>query len=115
MRSTPTALLTALMLTAAVSLPARAEPGDALDRAMNVELLEAVVLQTLSRIDLDAAINGFEQAAQAAADGRSSADNPELARARGALEQQMAQAGPQLARAAVGLLGPLLRAWRAEP
>lgn len=106
--------LTALMLTAVVSLPARAEPGDALDRALNMGMLESVVLQALARIDMDAAIHGFEQAAQAAADGRASADNPELARARGAIEQQMAQAGPQLARAAAGLMGPVLRAWRAE-
>ena len=69
-----TAFATALALTAGLSLPAHAEPGEALDRLLDGGAMESLVLRALSGVDFDAMIAGFEHSAQAAAEGRAPAD-----------------------------------------
>lgn len=108
-----TAFATALALTAGLSLPAHAEPGEALDRLLDGGAMESLVLRALSGIDFDALIGGFEQSAQAAAEGRAP-DAAQMDNTRKQIEQQMAQTAPALARDAAGLLGPVLRELRAE-
>ena len=104
----PTAAALLIALGAAAGA-ARAEPGDAIERAVGSGVLERAVATALSRIDFDALITGFEQQAQAAAEGRAGTESDALARARGQMEEQARQAGPQLARGAAGLIGPVLR------
>ena len=108
-----TAFATALALTAGLSLPVHAEPGEALDRLLEGGVMESLVLRALSGIDFDALIGGFEHSAQAAAEGRAP-DAAQMDNTRKQIEQQMAQTAPALARDAAGLLGPVLRELRAE-
>ena len=102
-----------LALAAAFSLPAQAESDDAVERLLDGGVVETLVGRALSGIDFDALIAGFEQSAQAAAEGRP-VDPEQLARTREKLDRQMAQTGPALARDAAGVLGPVLRELRAE-
>lgn len=106
-------LLIALSLGLLAVLPARAEPAAALDRMLEGGAFEAVVLRALAGIDLDTLIAGFEQQAQAAAEGRVP-DPEQMARAQARIEQQMAQTAPLLMQDAAGLLAPVLRELRHE-
>ncbi|MDO5691724.1 MAG: hypothetical protein Q4G70_04480 [Pseudomonadota bacterium] len=113
-----TALVTALALTAGLSLPAQAEPGEALNRALEVgalegDALESLLPRVLAGIDVDALIHVFEQSAQAAAEGRTP-DPAQMDEARQQVERQMEQTAPMLAREAASALGPVLRELRAE-
>lgn len=106
-------LLIALSLGLLAVLPARAEPGAALDRMLEGGAFEAVVLRALAGIGLDTLITGFEQQAQTAAEGRAP-DPEQLAHAQARIEQQMAQTAPLLMQDTAGLLAPVLRELRHE-
>lgn len=106
-------LLIALSLGLLAVLPARAEPGAALDNMLEGGAFEAVLLRALAGIDLDTLIIGFEQQAQAAAEGRAP-DPEQLAHAQARIEQQMAQTAPLLMQDTARLLAPVLRELRQE-
>lgn len=109
------AALAGLMLLTGLSAQAQLErPADPLAHLGDSGAIEAMAARALSAIDTDAWISGFEQSAQAAAEGRAPGPNPVLDAARARMERQMAQAGPALAREVGGLLGPLLRELRTE-
>ena len=108
---TPLALA-ALALT--LALPARAEPGDAFEQMAGSGVLEAVLGQVVAGIDVDAAITGIGQSAQAAAEGRPAPEPEALTRARAQLDRNMQVAAPMLARALFSVLAPTLREIRAE-
>ena len=109
------AVLVAALLTLGLSAQAQTAPGrDVIDRLGQDGAIEALAARALSAIDTDAWISGFEQSAQAAAEGQAPGPNPALDAARTRMERQMAQAGPALAREVGGLFGPLLRELRAE-
>ncbi len=114
MRRTATTLTATLALAASlVSLPARADTGDAMDSLLDGGVVETLVARALAGMDFDALLGGFEQAARAAAEGRAP-DPAALAQSQARIEQRMAQVGPALGRDAAGVLVPLLRELRIE-
>ena len=107
-----TVLALAVALAAAAA-PAHAEPGDAFERLAEGGAIESLVLRALAGVDVDALLAGFEQSAEALAEGRP-VDAAALARTQRQIDRQMQQAGPELARGAAGVLAPLLRELRTE-
>lgn len=113
MRRLSVSMLAAAGLLAASSLPAHADPGDAMERMLDGGAVESLVGRALSGIDFDALLAGLEHSTEAATQGRAP-DPRVIGQAQARLEGQMAQTGPALARDAASVLLPLLRELRLE-
>ncbi len=112
-RPAPALMATLALAAGLTSLPAHADPGDALDRMLDGGVVESLVARALSGMDFDALLGGFEQSARAAAEGRA-VDPSVLAQSQARVDQRMAQVGPALGRDAAAVLAPLLRELRFE-
>jgi hypothetical protein len=105
------ALLTTIAITASLAgTSAYAQTDSALDKALGEVPIEKMLGQILSAIDVNAITAGAEQAAKDAAAGKT----PELANSQALqdmqakLQKSMATMGPEMLRAMLGALGPML-------
>lgn len=106
--------LTLAALTLAAALPARAEPGDAFEQLGRGGLFESALAQLVAGIDVDAAVDGIAQSAQATAEGQTVPEPEALTRAREQLRQNVGATAPMVARALFSALAPTVREMRAE-
>jgi hypothetical protein len=105
------ALLTAIAITVSLAgTSAYAQTESALDKALGDVPVEKMLSQILSAIDVNAITAGAEQAAKDLAAGKTPApgNSQALQDMQTKLQNNMASMGPEVLRAMLGALGPML-------